>query len=85
MSQNAERISWPREEVDGRLLQIMQGIHAACLKYGARPDGSVSYVDVCPTNTTRAPAKTDLQLIPKPSGTLPRSLWITSARRRGFG
>ncbi|MEG0883506.1 MAG: NADP-specific glutamate dehydrogenase, partial [Janthinobacterium sp.] len=30
MSQNAARISWPREEVDARLLQIMQGIHAAC-------------------------------------------------------
>jgi glutamate dehydrogenase (NADP+) len=45
MSQNAERMSWPREEVDARLLQIMQGIHAACLQYGKRPDGSISYVD----------------------------------------
>ena len=27
------------------LLQIMQGIHAACLKYGKRADGSVSYID----------------------------------------
>lgn len=45
MSQNAERMSWPGEEVDARLLQIMQGIHAACLKYGQRADGSVSYVD----------------------------------------
>jgi len=45
MSQNAERMSWPGEEVDARLLQIMQGIHAACLKYGVRADGSVSYVD----------------------------------------
>ncbi|MFC0253657.1 NADP-specific glutamate dehydrogenase [Massilia consociata] len=45
MSQNAERMSWPAEEVDARLLQIMQGIHAACLKYGAHPDGSISYVD----------------------------------------
>ncbi|KRB87001.1 NADP-specific glutamate dehydrogenase [Noviherbaspirillum sp. Root189] len=45
MSQNAERISWPREEVDGRLLQIMQAIHAACLEYGKRADGSLSYVD----------------------------------------
>ncbi len=35
-------------------------------------DGSVSYVDICPTNTTRTPAKTDTQLIPKHSGTLPR-------------
>ena len=45
MSQNAERLFWPGEEVDARLLQIMQGIHAACLKYGARADGSISYVD----------------------------------------
>lgn len=45
MSQNAARLSWPREEVDARLLQIMQGIHAACLQYGQRDDGSVSYVD----------------------------------------
>ena len=45
MSQNAARLSWPREEVDARLLQIMQGIHAACLQYGKRDDGTVSYVD----------------------------------------
>lgn len=45
MSQNALRLSWTREEVDARLLQIMQGIHAACLKYGKRQDGTVSYVD----------------------------------------
>jgi len=45
MSQNAVRLSWPREEVDARLLQIMQSIHTACLEYGKRPDGSVSYID----------------------------------------
>jgi len=45
MSQNALRLSWPRDEVDARLLQIMQGIHAACLKHGTRADGSVSYSD----------------------------------------
>jgi glutamate dehydrogenase (NADP+) len=45
MSQNALRLSWPREEVDGRLLQIMQGIHQACLQYGRRANGTVSYVD----------------------------------------
>ncbi|MGE4376358.1 MAG: NADP-specific glutamate dehydrogenase [Burkholderiaceae bacterium] len=45
MSQNATRLSWPREEVDARLLQIMQGIHEACLQYGQRADGSVSYLD----------------------------------------
>ncbi|RYE61099.1 MAG: NADP-specific glutamate dehydrogenase [Hyphomicrobiales bacterium] len=45
MSQNAERLSWPSEEIDARLLQIMKGIHSACLKYGTRADGSISYVD----------------------------------------
>ncbi|MDD2610169.1 MAG: NADP-specific glutamate dehydrogenase [Giesbergeria sp.] len=45
MSQNALRLSWTREEVDARLLGIMQGIHAACLQYGQRADGSVSYID----------------------------------------
>ncbi len=45
MSQNAARLSWPAEEVDARLLQIMQGIHAACLQYGQRADGSISYID----------------------------------------
>ncbi len=45
MSQNALRINWTREEVDARLLIIMQGIHAACLQYGKRADGRVSYID----------------------------------------
>ncbi|MDR2000653.1 MAG: NADP-specific glutamate dehydrogenase [Zoogloeaceae bacterium] len=44
MSQNAMRLSWTREEVDARLLGIMQNIHTACLKYGTQADGSVSYV-----------------------------------------
>jgi len=45
MSQNAARLSWTRDEVDARLLQIMQGIHESCLHYGSRADGSVSYMD----------------------------------------
>jgi glutamate dehydrogenase (NADP+) len=45
MSQNASRLAWTRDEVDARLLQIMQGIHASCLHYGERADGRVSYVD----------------------------------------
>ncbi len=45
MSQNAMRICWNAEEVDQRLLTIMQGIHAACLKHGQRADGSVSYIN----------------------------------------
>ena len=42
MSQNSMRLSWPREEVDVRLLQIMKGIHKACLDaaetYGKKGD-----------------------------------------------
>ena len=45
MSQNAMRLNWTAEEVDNRLLIIMQGIHAACLKHGTRADGTVSYID----------------------------------------
>ena len=45
MSQNAMRLSWTAEEVDARLLMIMQGIHAACIKHGQREDGSVSYIN----------------------------------------
>ncbi|GBU15371.1 glutamate dehydrogenase [Polaromonas sp.] len=45
MSQNAMRLAWTRDEVDARLLLIMQGIHSACLQYGRREDGTLSYVD----------------------------------------
>jgi glutamate dehydrogenase (NADP+) len=45
MSQNAMRLSWPREEVDARLLEIMQAIHESCLRFGRRGDGTVSYVN----------------------------------------
>ncbi|MGH8821462.1 MAG: NADP-specific glutamate dehydrogenase [Rhodoferax sp.] len=45
MSQNAMRLSWPRDEVDARLHSIMTSIHEACLQHGRRADGTVSYVD----------------------------------------
>lgn len=45
MSQNAMRISWPREEIDARLHSIMCDIHDACLRHGRRADGTISYVD----------------------------------------
>ena len=45
MSQNAMRLSWPREEVDARLHEIMYNIHEACLHYGRGADGKVSYVN----------------------------------------
>lgn len=37
-SQNALRISWSREEVDGKLQNIMKDIHKKCLKYGREAD-----------------------------------------------
>jgi glutamate dehydrogenase (NADP+) len=44
MSQNSLRMSWTREEVDSKLHTIMKSIHASCVKYGKREDGSVDYV-----------------------------------------
>ncbi len=44
MSQNSLRMSWTREEVDQKLHDIMKNIHAACVKYGTREDGTVDYV-----------------------------------------
>ena len=44
MSQNAIRLSWTREEVDQKLNGIMKAIHDQCVKYGTRPDGTISYI-----------------------------------------
>lgn len=46
MSQNSQRLSWTRDEVDERLLQIMINIHQSCVKYG-KESGSkyVNYVN----------------------------------------
>ena len=44
-SQNALRISWSRDEVDGRLQEIMQSIHARCERYGKKDNGYIDYVD----------------------------------------
>ncbi len=42
MSQNSMRLSWPRDEVDSRLRQIMKSIHRSCLEaseaYGKKGD-----------------------------------------------
>jgi len=43
MSQNSLRLSWTREEVDHRLHEIMQNIHATCLEYGSEK-GFTNYV-----------------------------------------
>lgn len=45
MSQAAQRLYWTRDEVDQRLAGIMKAIHEQCVKYGTRPDGSVSYIN----------------------------------------
>jgi len=45
MSQNSLRLSWSREEVDSRLLNIMKAIHASCVQYGTDAAGHVSYVN----------------------------------------
>lgn len=44
MSQNSLKLHWGRNEVDGRLHEIMTNIHEACVKYGKDEDGYVDYV-----------------------------------------
>ena len=44
MSQNSLRYNWTREEVDAKLYQIMEDIHASCVQYGTQKDGTVDYV-----------------------------------------
>jgi glutamate dehydrogenase (NADP+) len=43
MSQNSQRLSWTREELDMKLQRIMSDIHNQCLKYGDQGD-FVDYV-----------------------------------------
>lgn len=44
MSQNSMKLSWPKEEVDQRLHQIMKDIHGQCVKHGTEADGYINYV-----------------------------------------
>ncbi len=44
MSQNSLRLNWTREEVDGKLKDIMTNIHDSCIKYGKDEDGFIDYV-----------------------------------------
>jgi glutamate dehydrogenase (NADP+) len=44
MTQNSVRLSWTRDEVDAKLKDIMQNIHAQCIKYGTEADGYINYV-----------------------------------------
>ena len=43
-SQNSQRLSWSREEVDERLKKIIKEIHGKCQTYGGEADGKVDYV-----------------------------------------
>lgn len=43
-SQNALRIAWSREEVDGRLRDIMKGVHDRSRQYGDDGKGFINYV-----------------------------------------
>ena len=46
ITQNALRTSWTEQEVDARLHEIMQKIHHACVRYGARDDnGNIDYIN----------------------------------------
>ena len=44
MSQNSERRSWKEAELQQLLLDIMEGIHTSCLRYGDQGGGYVDYV-----------------------------------------
>jgi glutamate dehydrogenase (NADP+) len=44
MSQNAQRLSWTREQVDAKLHSIMRDIHENCVNYGQESD-FINYVN----------------------------------------
>ena len=44
MTQNSLRYNWTAEEVDNKLHEIMNDIHAKCVEYGSDKDGYVDYV-----------------------------------------
>ena len=44
MTQNAMHLSWPADEVDARLRQIMADIHDQCQRYGKESDGYINYM-----------------------------------------
>ncbi|MCP3931557.1 MAG: glutamate dehydrogenase, partial [Bacteroidetes bacterium] len=43
-TQNALRLPWTREEVDGRLKHIMENIHKQCVDYGNEHGEKINYV-----------------------------------------
>ncbi|MCX5783892.1 MAG: glutamate dehydrogenase, partial [Elusimicrobia bacterium] len=45
MSQNSQRLSWTREEVDAYLQRIMKSIHTSCIKAAEEYDTPGNYVN----------------------------------------
>src|SRR5208283_4599391 len=45
MSQNSQRLSWTREDVDKRLHQIMKDIHKSCVDASAKYGTAGNYVN----------------------------------------
>lgn len=45
MSQNSQRLSWTRDEVDAQLKKIMHSIHENCVAYGKEKGGFINYVN----------------------------------------
>lgn len=44
MTQNAMKMRWNQQEVDGRLHEIMKNIHEQCCRNGKQADGYIDYV-----------------------------------------
>lgn len=44
MSQNSMRYNWSREEVDNKLIKIMEEIHSSCSKYGKKENWEIDYI-----------------------------------------
>ena len=44
MSQNSLRMSWSRDEVDAKLLDIMKKIHEQCVAHSQKDNGYIDYV-----------------------------------------
>jgi glutamate dehydrogenase (NADP+) len=44
MTQNSMRQYWTREEVEGRLKDIMQRVHEQCVRFGSKENGTIDYL-----------------------------------------
>ncbi len=44
MTQNAAHLNWAPQEVNDKLMWIMESIHEQCVKFGKQADGTIDYV-----------------------------------------